>query len=33
MDLPAPQFPDSAFLHILYSSFLIEARKQHQVGV
>lgn len=26
------QFPESAFLHILYSSFLIEHRKQQQVG-
>lgn len=26
------QFPKSAFLHILYSSFLIEHRKQDQVG-
>lgn len=27
-----PQFPESPYLHILYSSFLIEARKQYQVG-
>ena len=27
----APQFPESAFLHIRYSSFLIGARKQNQV--
>lgn len=30
--VPNPtQFPESAYLHILYSSFLIEARKQYQV--
>lgn len=31
--LPPLQFPESPYLHILYSSFLIEARKQYQVGM